>query len=71
MNPKAIGARLTSLRGERTQAEVAKAVGVSISSIAMYENGQRTPRDEVKIALANYYGVDIASLFYGTDVREK
>lgn len=60
---KIIGKRLTQLRGERTQFEVAKAVGVSVSAIGMYESGKRVPRDGVKIALANYFGVNIQPLF--------
>lgn len=64
MNNKVIGERLVSLRGSRTQDEVAKAIGVSQSSYAMYESGVRTPRDNVKIAIAKYYKKSIQSIFY-------
>ena len=59
-----IGKRLTALRGNRTQAEVAKAVNISVSSIAMYEAGNRVPRDGVKVALARFYGTSVEKLFY-------
>jgi transcriptional regulator with XRE-family HTH domain len=71
MDAKAIGKRLAALRGGRSREEVAKAVGVSPSAVAMYESGNRIPRDEVKIALASYFGVGIEALFYGTDVHRE
>ena len=55
MDKKLIAKRLIELRGEKTQFEVAKEVGVSLSALAMYETGNRTPRDEIKIKLAKYY----------------
>ena len=42
------GKILRDLRGEKTQEEIAKAVGITKSSWAMYERGERIPRDEVK-----------------------
>lgn len=71
MDAKAIGKKLASLRGDRTQEEVARAVGISVSAIGMYESGKRIPRDGVKIALANYYGMNIQSLFFDEDVHLK
>ena len=64
MDAKTIGERLVKLRGEKSRDEVAKSIGVSSSAIAMYELGERIPRDSIKIALANYYGVKIETLFY-------
>lgn len=64
MNRKTIGARLTILRGKRTQAEVAAAIGVSTSAINMYESGERIPRDDIKLKLANYYNKPISSIFF-------
>lgn len=71
MDAKVIGKRLVALRGDKTQVEVAEAVGVSVSAIGMYESGKRVPRDSVKIALADYYGVNIQNLFFDTDVHFK
>ena len=56
--------KLVKLRGTRTQEEIANAIGISISAIGMYETGQRVPRDEIKVKLANFYNVSIESLFF-------
>lgn len=64
MSATNIAEKLVELRGEKTREEVAKAVGVSLSAIQMYENGMRIPRDEVKMALARYYGVSVGNLFF-------
>lgn len=55
--------KLIALRGNRTQEEVAKALGISVSALSMYEQGNRIPRDEIKIRMAEYYGVSLESLF--------
>ena len=56
--------RLLRLKKGITQSEVAKSVGISLSAITNYELGVRIPRDEVKIKLANYYGVSVESIFF-------
>lgn len=71
MDAKLMGQKLATLRGDRTQEEVARAVGISVSAIGMYESGRRIPRDGVKIALASYFGVNIQSLFFEDDVHLK
>lgn len=58
------GKRLRKLRGDRSPNMVSNAVGISESALLMYERGERNPRDDIKIALADYYGVDIRALFY-------
>ena len=68
MDKKLIAKRLIELRGEKTQFEVAIEVGVSLSALAMYETGNRTPRDEIKIKLAKYYGLTVESLFFSPDM---
>ncbi|MFQ9748856.1 MAG: helix-turn-helix transcriptional regulator [Anaerobutyricum soehngenii] len=68
MDKKLIAKRLIELRGEKTQFEVAKEVGISLSALAMYETGNRTPRDEIKIKLAKYYGITVESLFFSPDM---
>jgi len=59
-----MGETLKKLRGSRTQAEVAKALGISISALSMYENGERIPRDEVKKRVAEYYGRTVQHIFF-------
>lgn len=60
-----IGEELKTLRGDRPREEIALAVGVTASAIAMYESGARMPRDTVKSALAQYYGKSVGDLFFG------
>lgn len=59
-----IAERLVKARGDKRREDVAAAVGVSLSAIAMYENGERIPRDETKIKLAAYYGTTVQELFF-------
>ncbi len=58
------GEKLKKLRGSKTIDEVAKAVGVSRSAIAMYEAEERIPRDEIKIKLALYYKKSVQYIFF-------
>lgn len=64
MNKEEIGKRLKEMRGTISQAEVAQAIGVTPMAISLYESGERIPRDEVKIRLAQYYGCTVDSLFF-------
>ena len=66
MDASKIGEKLVSLRGEKTQAEVANALGITQESISYYENGKRIPSDEVKIKLAEYYGTTVQAIFFET-----
>ena len=59
-----IGRRLIDLRGDRTQQEVADALGVGVSTIGMYERGERVPKDEIKIRLADLYGKTVQEIFF-------
>ena len=58
--------RLIQARGKQSREEVAKAVGVSLSAITMYETGARVPRDEIKVKLADYYETTVQALFYAS-----
>jgi len=55
---------LRDLRGDRTQEEIASALGITKSSWAMYERGERIPRDEVKVKIAKFFGKSVGELFY-------
>lgn len=70
MDAKAIGQRLINLRGSRTQEEVAKAIGASLSAIGMYERGERIPRDEIKLAIAKYYDTTVQAIFFADESHE-
>lgn len=60
------GKKLIELREERneSQSQVADAVNTSVSAIGMYEREERIPRDEIKLKLAEHYGVSVGCLFY-------
>ena len=64
MKNKTIGERLRSLRGSRSQEEVAIALGISQSALSAYENDQRTPRDPVKKQIADYYRRSVQFIFF-------
>lgn len=64
VDPKIIGERLRNLRGEKSREVVSSANDISVSALAMYETGQRVPRDEIKCKLASYYNTSIESIFY-------
>ena len=52
------------IKGKKTRKEVADAVGVSTSAIAMYERGERIPRDDIKVAFAKYFKTTVESIFF-------
>lgn len=58
------GEKLKTLRGAKTQQEAADGIGITKSALAMYERGERVPRDEVKVRIADYYGVSVLFLFF-------
>ena len=64
LDRKEIGRRLVKLRGARTQDEVAQALGISKSALSMYENGERIPRDPLKVRMAKYYGRSVPFIFF-------
>lgn len=57
--------QLKKLRGECSQDEIARRIGITKSSWAMYERGERVPRDEVKIKIANFFGKTVQEIFFG------
>ena len=63
------GQRLQNLRGDRTREEVAQSVRISVSALTMYELGQRNPRDDVKCALADFFGVRVSDIFFPEKVH--
>lgn len=60
-----IGNKLKELRGNKSQETIANEIGITKSSWSMYERGERTPRDEVKIRIANYFNKSVQELFFG------
>lgn len=64
MQRELIGRRIRKLRGKRPRSEVGRAIGVTRQAIQAYENGDRVPADDIKIKLADYFGVTVQELFY-------
>lgn len=52
-----------------SQAALAKRIGVSSSTISMYETGDRRPDFEIEEALADFFNVDLNTL-RGKDVED-
>lgn len=58
------GQKLRSLRGKRTLQEVADAANITPAALSNYEQGIRTPRPEVMVRLAKYFGKSVGWLFF-------
>lgn len=67
-NSKKIGAEIKRLREakELSREDLADKLGASPSAIAMYELGERIPRDEMKVKIADFFGVSLESLFFAS-----
>ena len=66
MDNNKIGAILVDLRIQKgkTVTEAAKDLEISTSALSMYENGERIPRDNIKIRIATYYNKSVAAIFF-------
>lgn len=60
-----IGKKIRDLRYENnlTQQELSKILGVSKSSISLYENGKMNPEDNIKIKIVDYFNLTLDDLF--------
>ena len=70
LDTKVMGEKLVKLRGNKSQNEVAEALGISKSALAMYELGERIPRDAIKLKISDYYKKSIMYIFFNTKVHE-
>ena len=61
-----IGNRIKELREKLnfSREEFSNEVGISLSALSMYENGQRIPRDEIKLKIARVTGQSIEAIFF-------
>ena len=66
MNVIGISKRLVELRGTKSREEVAAALKISCSALSMYERGKRTPKDAIKVKIADYYGLTVQDIFFAT-----
>ena len=67
-----IGRKLKALREGKneTMDQLSNAIGTSTSAIANYETGQRIPRDEIKIRIAEHFSVPVESIFFPVEQHE-
>ncbi len=63
-NVMSIGDRLRYARGDRSQAEVAEAVGLTTMAISKLETDQMKPSYETMQKLARYFGLSVDRLFF-------
>lgn len=72
MNTMETGDRIRELREAAGQSKrfLAKAIGVSYTSICSYEYGIRTPCDGVKIRIAKHFGKTVGEIFFPDDYHE-
>lgn len=70
MDKELIAQRLIVLRGSRTKEEVAQQLNISIRALESYEAGQRTPRDSVKYAIAQFYHSSVEAIFFQDNLHE-
>ncbi|WP_145413757.1 helix-turn-helix transcriptional regulator [Paenibacillus xylanexedens] len=55
---------LIQLRGDRSQGEMAKEIGIPKSTYAMVENGHRFPRRELQMKLSRHFKRTVDELFF-------
>ncbi len=72
MKDNTIGEILIGLRKEsgKSVTETAKELDISTSALSMYENGERIPRDNIKIRIANYYHKSVTDIFFTQNAHE-
>jgi len=63
---KSVAERIKAARKEKscTVKELADACGITESAVQMYECGQRVPRDDVKVLMADFLGKPVQDLFF-------
>lgn len=66
MDAQVIGKTLKTLRQQSgwSREAVCQEIGVGLSALAMYERGERIPRDEIKLRIARFYGKSVDEIFY-------
>ncbi len=61
---KVIGKRIRLLRGNIPRKTICAVCGVGLSSMSMYECGQRVPSDKIKVKLAGFFGKSVQEIFF-------
>lgn len=64
MDKQKMADKLRALRGAKSQAEVARDLGIPATTYNSYELGERIPRDDLKVRIANYYSRSVKYIFF-------
>ncbi len=64
MEVMSVGDRLRYARGDRSQAEVAQAVGLSVMAISKLESDQIKPSYDTMLKLARFFHTSADKLFF-------
>lgn len=67
-----IGDTLKELRKakKKTIAEAADGIGITPGALSNYENNIRVPRDDIKIAISEYYKKPIQKIFFAHKIHD-
>ena len=65
--------RILSLRNEKelTQEKMAKIFNVGLSTISMWERGERIPRPKILQEICDYFNVDMDYLMGRSDIKNR
>lgn len=71
-NQDKMAEKLSELRKQsgKTLEVAAKDLGISVSALSAYENGDRVPRDKVKARIAAYYKKPLTTIFFVKSAHE-
>lgn len=60
------GAKIKRLREEKemSQEQLAKEIEVAVSTVGMWERCERSPRDDVKKKIADFFGKSVQFIFF-------
>lgn len=66
MDKQIIADKLTSLRKSNniSRKKFSEDLHISYSAACAYESGERTPRDEIKKKIADYYKTSVQEIFF-------
>lgn len=64
LNKAEVGERLRQLRENLTLQEVADALKVSPATVLLWEQGERTPSDDMKVKISAFYKQPVTVIFF-------
>ena len=58
------------LKKNKTLEEAAIDIGITRSALGNYENNIRVPRDNIKVAISDYYQTPVQNIFFTQNTHE-